>query len=587
MGTAWFRAEFERPLRAAPGWVLYFPYWYGGGSVWLNGVAVGAVPQSDHETGVRWERPFLLPLPDNVLRPGRNVLLLRAAEAFLPTGGAGLPRLTLGAHHDLQGDFERRLFVVRTLPIVTVATGAATALLVLFIWLRRRDEVLLGLFGLATLCWATRTLTFAFDALPVAVWPWWRLLYHTANGGFIVVLALFAWHLAGWANRRVMVGLAALWAIGPLLYAGLLLAGGNPEAIVGRWWVAALIPVGASVVVAAVAATWRRRDAGTLALALAMTVAFVSGVHDYLVAWRSPWFTALAPQWTAHRIFLLHHGANLMLLVMGAQLALRFVRTLREVEEANRTLEARVAAREREIASSYERIAVLQREQTRQDERHRIMQDLHDGLGTQLVTSLVRAERGALDADATTETLRASLDEMRVAIEALTGEDEDFRTSFGNFRFRWDARLRDAGLAPRWRVQLPDEPMQLSASDALQLLRVAQEALANVLKHARAHQVQVTLVVDGATEPATLMLEVADDGVGLPADRDAAQGRPAGRGLNNMRARARKLGAQLDCGPGRAGDGGHRGTTVRLTLQPRPAARADAGPDERAIVPAR
>jgi signal transduction histidine kinase len=558
--AAWYRVEFERPAQAHPGWALYLPYWYGGGSVWLNGVAVGTVPQSDGEVGVRWERPFLLPLPGNVLRPGRNVLMLRAVEAHLPTGGAGLPRLRLGEQVELQPGFEGRLFVVRTLPMVTVVAGAVTALLALFVWLRRRDEVLLGLFGLATLCWAIRTLTFVFDILPLGAWPWWRLMYHAANGGFIVVLALFAWHLAGWTHRLVSRGLAALWAIGPLAYVVLLLAGGQPEAIVGRWWAALLIPVGASIAVAAAAAAWRRRDAGTIALAAAMVISFACGVHDYLVAWRVPWFTALAPlwaDWTASRIFLLHHGANLTLLVMGAQLALRFARTLGEVEEANRGLEARVAAREREIAAGYERIATLQREQTRQDERQRIMQDLHDGLGSQLVTSLVRAERGALDAGATADTLRSSLDEMRVAIEALTADDEDFRTSFGNFRFRWDARLRDAGLAPRWQVQLPDEPLPLPASDALQVLRIAQEALANVLKHARAHSVEVGLRADTAT----LTLEVADDGVGLPTAE-----RPGGRGMGNMRARARRLAAQFECAAARDGGDERRGALVRLVV---------------------
>jgi signal transduction histidine kinase len=76
------------------------------------------------------------------------------------------------------------------------------------------------------------------------------------------------------------------------------------------------------------------------------------------------------------------------------------------------------------------------------------------------------------------------------------------------------------------------------------LLRVAQEALTNVLKHARATRVQVRLRQAGEL----LQLEVEDDGHG-----SAAVPTVSGRGINNMRARARQLGGQLEV---RKGDGG-------------------------------
>jgi signal transduction histidine kinase len=271
------------------------------------------------------------------------------------------------------------------------------------------------------------------------------------------------------------------------------LGGAQGEELVGRWWAGGLIPIGLGMVVITAAAAWRRRSAGTVAIALAVALAVTAGVHDYLVAWTSPLIIALLPNWSAHRFFLLHHAANLLLLVMGALLTVRFVRSLEQVEEANRTLEARVARREAEVAASYRRIAALQREQAATDERQRIMQDLHDGLGSQLFTSLLRAERGALDSAATVEMLHRAIDEMRIAIEALASDEKDFRTAFGNFRFRWDQRLRDAGVVPHWQVEVPDAVLAVSPHDALQLLRIVQEALTNVLKHARATQVQVSL----------------------------------------------------------------------------------------------
>ncbi|MEO8546208.1 MAG: ATP-binding protein [Burkholderiaceae bacterium] len=557
---AWYKVEFQVP--AGPdtdSMMLYLPYFYGGGSIWVNRQLVARVPENSSTLRVHWERPLLIPLPMSTLHAGTNMLHLRVGAAQ-GNSGTHLPQLVLGPQSELQPQFDRRLFVVRTVPLVTVVAGSVMGLFVIGIWLGRREEVLYGMFGAAALLWAVRTTTFVVDVLPAALWPLWRLLYHASTGGFIIVMALFALQLAGWNRRPVAIGLGIYGLLGPMLYA---VSGDQAEEVVGRWWVLGLIPVGLSIAVVTFASAWRQRALGTSLIAAAVALAVLSGVHDYLVAWDSPLLSALAPGWATHRLFLLHHGANLLLVAMGVVLTMRFVRLLHAVEEANRTLEARVQVREREIAASYARIAALQQDRATFDERQRIMQDLHDGLGAQLFTSLLRAERGALDADATAAALRGAIDEMRMAIEALASAEGDFRTAFGNFRFRWDQRLRDAGVAPHWDVDLPDAVLPVAPHDGLQLLRVAQEALTNILKHAHAHHVHIRL----QRLRDELVLEVSDDGVGLGVSHSEAgvpiQGATAGsgRGVANMRARAQRLHARLFIGAAHAGSG------TRVTLQ--------------------
>lgn len=557
---AWYRVEFQVPAHPdTDSMMLYLPYFYGGGSIWVNRQPVASIQENSPTLRVHWERPFLIPLPLSTLHVGTNLLHLRVGAAQ-GNSSTRLPQLVLGPQSDLQSQFDRRLFVVRTIPLVTVVSGSVMGLFVIGIWLGRREEILYGLFGVAALLWALRTTTFVFDVMPAALWPLWRLLYHASTGGFIIVMALFALQLAGWNRRPIAIGLGIYGLLGPMLYA---VSGDQAEEVVGRWWVLGLIPVGLSIAVVTFASAWRQRTLGTNLIAAAVALAVLSGVHDYLVAWDSPLLTALAPGWATHRLFLLHHGANLLLVAMGVVLTMRFVRSLHAVEEANRTLETRVQVREREIAASYARIATLQREQATFDERQRIMQDLHDGLGAQLFTSLLRAERGALDADATTAVLRGAIDEMRVAIEALASDEGDFRTTFGNFRFRWDQRLRDAGVSADWDVDLPDAVLAVAPHDGLQLLRVAQEALTNILKHAHARHVRITL----QRRRDELVLEVSDDGVGLDSPHGEAgvqlHGATAGsrRGLANMRARAQRLRARLFIGAAQAGSG------TRVTLE--------------------
>lgn len=543
--VVWYRVPFEL-TQAADGstWMLYLPYFYGGGRVWLNGAPVASVTENSPQLRVRWERPLLLPLPMTALRDGRNVLHLRVVAAHQPTG-VKLPQLAMGPQHELQPSFDRRLFLVRTLPMVTVATGSVAGLFFLFIWWRRRAEVAYGLFGLAALLWALRTTTFVFDAIPNVLWVPWRAMYHAATGGFIALMALFMLSLGDGFRRTPALLLAAYVALGPLL---LLIVGEPADRWLGQWWVLGLVPLGLAVAVLALRVAWLQRSAGAVALAAAVALAFVAGLHDYAVAWSAPWIEALLPRWSGHRLFLLHHAANLMLIVMGALLTLRFVRTLGALEAANRTLEARVAAREQELARGYERIAALQREQATNEERQRIMQELHDGLGSQLFSGLMRAERGALDNPGMVATLRSAIDEMRVAIDALTSDGHDFRAAFASFRFRWDARLADAGVAVNWSVGMPDEALTLNAHDTLQLLRIAQEALTNVLKHAQATRVQVRLDRRGTGASQRLSLIVQDDGEGVLAESGEAAAAGAGRGLANMRARATRAGASLVVG---------------------------------------
>jgi signal transduction histidine kinase len=543
--VVWLRIPFDRPPDSES-WAVYWPYLYGGGQFWLNGTPLAAVAQSDSENHVRWQRPHLFPLSDARLRSGSNLLHVRIVAAD-PPNGLLVARPAIGPQSALLAQHDRRLLWVRTMPQASVVVCLLVAALVAFIWWRRRSEVLYGLFALALALWGLRTLTFVVESLPTAEWTAWRTLYHAATGGYIVVMALFAMRYAGVHRPSLERALFGYWLVGPLAR---LLPNTQAEMLVGRLWIAGMIPVGISVVVFIGIAWWRDRRAGSAALLAAVAFAVTAGVHDYLVAWRVPLVDAVLPGWAGHRILLMHHGAIVLLIVMGFLLTMRFVRTLFEVEELNQTLEKRVAAREAELAANYQRLAALERERATAEERERIMRDLHDGLGSQLFTSLSRVEREALSNGQVAQVLRDCIADMRLAIEALAPEDQDFRAAIGNFLFRWESALRQAGVQPTWDIDVPDVSLPVAPHAALQCLRVLQEALTNVLKHARATRVRVALrQVDGS-----LMLRVEDDGQGF------TEATGNGRGLANMRGRARRLGASfhIASAPG--------GTCVTLAL---------------------
>ncbi len=547
----WFRMPFNDAGHHDGFLAVLLPYLYGGGQVWVNGQRVGDIPVSTPQTHVRWERPHLVMVPDTLLRTQGNELWVHA----VPVQGEtvlNVPAPSVGAPDSLRQWHDRRFFWVQTVPELCVGGCLVVAILVLLIWVRLPEEVLYGWFGVATLLWGLRTLTFVAESLPQDRWPWWRLIYLVTTGGFVVVMALFVARSAGLRRPWLERGLLAYWLSGPVW---LLLTGVDADALVNRVWTAGLIPVGVGMVSVALYNTWKLRTLESLALPLALALATLCGIHDYLVVWNPAVLAMLNAEWAGQRYFLLHHGANVLLVTMGLLLSSRFVRSVREVRVLNETLESRIADRERVIAANFDRMADLERRQAAAEERKLIMREIHDGLGSRLFTSLSRVERGAMDGAQIADLLRQCIADMRLALDVLSPEDQDLCVAFGDFMFRWQAELQAVGINCDWRLDVPGEELPLKPYATLQLLRVAREALTNVVKHAQARQVWLLLT----QREDRLCLQIEDDGVGLNAS-----GRSAGRGLGNMATRAQDLGGTLRIEP-RAGGGTQVSMSIALS----------------------
>ena len=221
-----------------------------------------------------------------------------------------------------------------------------------------------------------------------------------------------------------------------------------------------------------------------------------------------------------------------------------------------------------------------------EDERRRIGQDLHDGLGQMLTGTGLRARRLAkrLRAAESAETPLADelvtlLDEADGYARAIARGLVPVDVEAGGLA---DALERLAGHAGRLlgldcRVETAGTAPALPAATATHLYRIAQEAVSNAARHGRARSVVVALA--GGDRQTRLRIE--DDGVGIDAARAGgsltAPVRPdddRGMGVRIMHYRARVAGGELDVRPGPEG-----GTVVTCTIRhdaPSPSPHADA-----------
>ena len=192
------------------------------------------------------------------------------------------------------------------------------------------------------------------------------------------------------------------------------------------------------------------------------------------------------------------------------------------------------------------------------EERRRLSREIHDGIAQELVglgfviddlaghsTDLdTRSELDGVRAELTRmiSELRLSIFDLRSQVEPSTG----LGTALGDY-------VRQVGALSGLTVHLvlDEDVRRLGVETETELLRIAQEAIANARRHAHARNLWVTARVD----PPHALLRVADDGVGLGPTRDDSFG------LEIMGERAARIGATLDFRPRVGG-----GTIVEVVL---------------------
>jgi signal transduction histidine kinase len=178
-------------------------------------------------------------------------------------------------------------------------------------------------------------------------------------------------------------------------------------------------------------------------------------------------------------------------------------------------------------------------------ERQRLAGEIHDTIaqGLTSIVMLLQAADTEIDSDPpearrhlglAAQTAREGLAEARAMVATLTPahlEGAPLHEALGRLTDRIGAEL---AIASRFEVCGPPRPLPATAE--VVLLRAAQEALANVRKHARAADVLVIL----SYEPHTVRLDVRDDGAGFDPDRVNG-----GYGLRGMRSRILQVGGSL------------------------------------------
>ncbi|MGH0036516.1 MAG: sensor histidine kinase [Myxococcota bacterium] len=541
----WYRFEVDgRALHGARG-AVFLPDVAMNAEVFWNGTSLGDGGRFEPPIAQNFHRPLYFRVPQALVREGANRLDVRVETA--PCFYGWLGEVEIGPDAVLAPRFDAEWRWRVALPQGTTILGVVVALLLASFWFSTRDSLYAWMTA-ATLCWTVGNLNLHVRELPVSTMAWARTI-QLAIAWTPVAFTLYAHRLIG-ADRPGAEKALAVYAAG--LFA---LAVGVPDhAFLPSFTALHIAGLGLGLYGLAVIILGIRRltrteisiFAGSFAVLLA--IAF----HDTAIQFGEREGTPR--YWNAL-------AAPVFLSAFAATLTLRFARTLQRAEHHNEELEERVQAKHAELESQFARVRRMEDERILADERGRMMREMHDGLGSRLVEMLSMIEAGDAEPDELAGSVRASLDEMRLLIDSLDPAVEDLEDLLGLIRDRLDPSLRRQGIELDWELASLPEDWALGPQEGLHLLRIVQEALTNVSKHAEAHRVEFRVETaqmrDGGPG---LRIRIRDDGRGLALD---PTGRSEGRGLGNMRRRAEALGGRVEI------TGSQRGTEVDLWIPSR------------------
>lgn len=473
--------------------------------------------------------PRLVHLPRDAVQAGRVVFDL----SIQPARSGGLGLVHVGPAEQVVRLYDRHYQWRVYGSLVLVANLLLLTVFSLGVWWFRKDPLAVdlgwgGLFG--ALAYAARII----EAPPLP-WPWWGAVV----SGAIVVHMMFIWRVwvmvfdapTRWVQARWFYGVMLVW----LLLTALAYYLGRPVL-----WVGVLLT---TYVLSGSSFVWvlrqiHRQDSPHKSAHVALHLLVLALLTWDLVAGRM-YGDGVGSLQVAPLATLIVTGVFAFVLIHRAS------HPPPPAQVANAALES-----------------------GRQLERQRIMRDLHDGVGGNLVGLRQMLVHQDVSRTELIEQMDSVIDEMRMTIDALQPSHDDLSTILATLRYRLQPRLDAAGIRVVWSLPELTSELLMPPEHIFHVQKIVMEALTNVQKHSGARHVWVQLAVPSAfVQQGHAVITIEDDGRGL-GTADAGRG---GVGLQSMQARADAIGADLSIGPSFRG-----GTLVRLTVrwQPSPAATA-------------
>ena len=553
---------------------LLFMQVLNGGDFYLNGDWVAGLPQSTETERWMWYQPFIMPLPSHLLRTDGtpNVLTVSqtSQEPYI-----SIAQPYFGTLDELRRVYGVTLFFGTTLAKAFNLLCLVAGLFLLGAWIASPKEPVYALAGSASVLWAI-FFTLALWTEMSMSWLWmWRWTLYACESGLISLMTLFVLSFIGqplgkW-GRCLLLLMACL---APVVYA----IGGRPtEHYLDMLWTPSLLMFYLYASLRLVMYCYKTRHVPACILLFQSALCMALAFHDYAV------LTGMIDQlrqsdgqrgWAMllfEHIYLAHLGMPLLLVVMGYILLIQHQANISALENSHLHLEATLQQRELDLEKIHQQMKVVARSEATLMERERIYQDVHDGIGSQLVKAIFSLRNSGPGLAAVEHNLQACLRDLRLVIDAHQAADSDVQSAVFSFCLTQELHLEGSGLTINYDV---GDACTVYAEPRVNLnvLRVLQESLSNTIQHSGASEVLIKVVLDNTN----LILSITDNGQNRSASALLQQytlyGHSGNKGITGLALRAADIGGKYTI------DITASGTKVQLSI-PLPSTLAVHEPD--------
>jgi signal transduction histidine kinase len=512
------------------------------GIVSVNGQFFGAC-----ERGLLTEvrclhRPYLFKVPVAMLKTGANELqfeIYADARQF-----NGLSGVVIGPVEALDSLFYlwRYWIQVDLMAGLSWLSGVLGVMALAVGIVLRKDSVYLW-FGLTSLVNAVATASF-FMSRPMMdedVFSWLIFVSRFASGHLLILMFFSFFEKLKprlyWAVLAYVFISAALIGLSDnnrtlvtVLYLPLLVSVLSMPALMAYW-------------------TWKAPQISHLFATLMMGLITVASSFDWLRFTGESAFTGL---------YFIPYAYSGTLFMFGGMLLFLLATALIRSQIQSVELEIKVEERTAELNEVHDRLLHSEIERTKTQERQHMLQDMHDGFGSQLVIAKMMVEQNQMSQAGLGRLLEESIADLYLLVDTLGNSDNYLPNALVDFRFRTQQRLMGSSIKLHWNLQVDHAP-EVAPNVVLQILRLVQEALNNALKHAKATNIYLDFTYDEVGSELTV--SVADDGVGM------GENMLFGRGQTNMMARARATGGKFSASNSHLTlSTTHPGTRVKLVV---------------------
>jgi signal transduction histidine kinase len=469
-----------------------------------------------------WYRPYIVPVPLGALRPGPNEVLMRVDGNY----DLSIGRVLIGDQPELQRLYQHQnLWRIEGVRAANYAM-LALSITALLLWLGRRREFELLFLALSGVLWFLRD--YHYFALQLGAID--RQLFSDVS-----LYALFFAASASNSFTALFVQLPLAKRVIALMFGvGLVLCGLHQAALIDVSVIFFATFLTSTVFsVYSLYVMRRSRFSEQWMLLLITVVLTATGIHDI---GRFPRIEL----WEGLGFYIQPYIGFIFCIAFLLSFGKRALGAFTALEQVNQTLEQRIAEARSDLSQSEAKRRELEVTQAIDSERTRLMREMHDGIGSNLVTALAIAEQQKHPPTAI-KTLKRAISDLKITVDSLEPVEGDLVALLANLRHRMARDLNEAGLVCKWKAE-PCPPLPwLDATNALHVLRIFQEAIGNALAHSSASELEIGCHPATQDGQSGLCAYASDNGKGF------ANVETSGKGIANMRSRAESLHGKFTC----------------------------------------